>query len=41
MPKEWGKEKWTEVKDLDRMAEIFDVPKGAMWFTLKLLGLLR
>jgi len=41
MPKKWVREKWAEVKDLDKMAEIFVVPKGAMWFTLKLLGLLR
>jgi len=41
MPRRWVREKWAEVKDLDRMAEIFVVPKGAMWFTLKLLGLLK
>jgi len=41
MPQKWVREKWAEVKDLDKMAEIFVVPKGAMWFTLKLLGLLK
>ncbi|GAG36112.1 unnamed protein product [marine sediment metagenome] len=39
MPREWVKEKWAEVKDLDKMAEIFDVPKSAMCIRLKRLGL--
>ncbi|MBA7714200.1 hypothetical protein ES703_123217 [subsurface metagenome] len=40
MPKEWVTEKWAEVKDLDRMAEIFDAPKSAMCVRLKRLGLI-
>jgi len=40
MPKEWVKEKWAEVEDLDGMAEIFDVPKSAMCIRLKRLGLI-
>jgi len=39
MPREWVKEKWAEVKNLDRMAEIFDVPKPAMCIRLRQLGL--
>jgi len=40
MPGEWVKEKWAEVQDLDRMVEIFDVPKPAMCIKLKRLGLI-
>lgn len=40
MPAELVKERWAEVKDLDRMAGLFIVPKSAMWLRLKLLGLL-
>lgn len=40
MPREWVKERWTETKDLDRMAEIFAVPKSAMCIRLKWLGLI-
>lgn len=40
MPGEWVKEKWTEVKDLDRMVQIFDVPKVAMGLRLKYLHLI-
>jgi len=39
MPREWVKEKWAEVKDLDKMAEIFGVPKSAMCISLKRLGI--
>ena len=39
VPKEWAKEKWAEVEDLDRLAEIFDVPKPAMCIRLRQLGL--
>ena len=39
MPRDWVKEKWAEVKDLDRMAEIFDVPSPAMFIRLRQLGL--
>ena len=40
MPREWLVEKWAEVKDLDRMTEIFDVPKSAMCIKLRQLGLI-
>ena len=40
MPREWVKEKWTGVKDLDKMAKIFDVSKSAMCIRLKFLGLI-
>jgi len=39
MPKEWVKEKWTEVNDLKQMAEIFQVTEVAMWIRLKTMGL--
>jgi len=40
MPGKCLRKKWAEVADLDKMAELFVVPKAAMWFQLKLLGLL-
>jgi hypothetical protein len=40
MPREWIRQKWTEVEDLDRMAEIFAVPKSAMCIRLRELGLI-
>ena len=40
MPREWTKKKWAEVKDLDRMVQIFDVPKSAVAIRLKYLGLI-
>lgn len=40
MPREWVKEKGTEIKDLDRMAEIFAVPNPAMCIKLRWLGLI-
>ena len=40
MPREWVVEKWTEVKNLDRMAEIFVVPKSAMCIRLRQLSLI-
>lgn len=40
MPEEWVKEKWAEVPDLDKMAEIFGVPKSPMCIRLKRLGLI-
>jgi len=40
MPREWVEEKWAEVKDLDRMAKIFAVPKSAMCIKLRQLGLI-
>jgi hypothetical protein len=40
MPREWIRQKWAEVRDLDRMAEIFAVPKSAMCIRLRQLGLI-
>lgn len=40
IPREWVIEKWTEVNNLNRMAEIFDVPKSAMCIRLRQLGLI-
>ena len=39
MPREWVREKWVEVKDLDSMAKTFDVPKVVIWIRLRQLGL--
>jgi len=39
-PNKWLKEKWAEVHDLDKMAELFDVPKPTMCIRLKRLGLI-
>jgi len=38
-PRRWVRENWAEVRDLDRMAEIFDAPKPAMCIRLRILGL--
>jgi len=38
-PAEWVRQKWAEVRDLDRMAGIFNVPKSVMCIRLKYLGL--
>jgi len=40
MPADWVRERWAEVRDIDRMAEIFDVPRAGMWIKLKLLRLI-
>ena len=40
MPREWTEEKWSEVEDLGRMAEIFDVPKSLMWIRSRELSLI-
>jgi hypothetical protein len=40
MPPEWAREKWAEVHDLDKMAEIFQIPKSVVWFGLKGTGLI-
>ena len=40
MPDKWVKERWAEVKDISRMAAIFDVPKPIVWFALKHLRLI-
>ena len=39
-PEDWLRQKWAEVKDLDRMAEIFQVSKPVMCVALKSSGLL-
>jgi len=39
MPRKWIRERWVETKDLDRMAEIFDVEKSLMWIRLREIGL--
>lgn len=40
MPTEWVLQKWTEVKNLGKMAEIFGVWESYMWFKLKRLCLI-
>ena len=40
MPREWVIERWAEVRDLNRMAEIFVVPKSAICIRLRQLGLI-
>jgi len=40
MPREWVVERWAKVRDLDRMAEIFAVPKSAMCIKLRQLALI-
>jgi hypothetical protein len=40
MPDKQVKQKWTEVKDVNRLANIFDVPKPVVWFALKHLSLI-
>ena len=40
MPEKQVKEKWTEVKDINQMATIFDVPRPIAWFALKHLSLI-
>jgi Zn-dependent peptidase ImmA (M78 family) len=39
MPRQWVREKWAEVKDLDRISVIFDAPKSAVCIRLRQLGL--
>ncbi len=39
MPREWVREKWVEVKNLDNMAKTFAVPRVIMWIRLRQLGL--
>ncbi len=39
-PEKWIKEAWQEVKDLDKMAEIFNAPKSIIWFRLRYLKLI-
>lgn len=40
MPRKWVEQKWTEVGDLKRMAEIFQVTEVSMWIRLKTMGLI-
>ena len=40
MPPEWAREKWDEVHDLNKMAEIFQIPKPMVWFGLKGMDLI-
>jgi Zn-dependent peptidase ImmA (M78 family) len=39
MPRKLVEQKWQESRSLEKMAEIFDVPKSAMWFRLTQVGL--
>jgi len=39
MPEKQVKEKWAEVRDINQMATMFDVPKPVVWFALKQLRL--
>lgn len=40
MPRDWIIEKWVEVRDLEKMAEIFAVPRSAMCIRLRQLNLI-
>jgi Zn-dependent peptidase ImmA (M78 family) len=40
MPEKQVEEKWAEVKDVNRMATMFDVPRPVVWFALKHQGLI-
>ena len=40
LPREWVTKIWPEVKDISRMAAMFDVPSSIMWFGLKYLRLI-
>jgi len=40
MPEDWVVEKWREVDNIGRMAEIFDVSESQIWYRLKLLHLI-
>jgi hypothetical protein len=40
MPERQVEEKWAEVKDINRMATIFDVPRPVVWFALNHQGLI-
>jgi len=41
MPETWVRNKWSQVNDIDKMAEIFEVPKSAMITTLSSLELIE
>ena len=40
MPENWVREKWAQVQDVNKMVEIFNVPKSAMITTLRSLSLI-
>ncbi len=40
MPRVWVSQRWAVVNDLDKMSEIFDVPKPAMYIELRLQNLI-
>ena len=40
IPREWAKEKWAKVQNLDKMVKIFCVPKAVMWLRLREIGLI-
>ena len=40
IPAQWVENKWAELEDVDRMAEMFDVPGQAMRFRLMSMGLI-
>ena len=40
IPERWVKKRWTEVKDVNQMANIFDAPKSLVWFVLHHLQLI-
>jgi Zn-dependent peptidase ImmA (M78 family) len=40
IPEDWARNIWPEVKDVKRMAEIFEVPMQTMYIQLKWMGLL-
>ena len=40
LPEKRVKEKWTEIKDVDQMAAIFDVPKPVMYLGLRVMRLI-
>jgi hypothetical protein len=39
VPEKLAKKMWPKIKDVNKMAALFDVPKPIMWFGLRLLGL--
>lgn len=40
MPIEWVDAMWTDIRNLDMMARVFDVPKSAMCIRLRYMGLI-
>ena len=39
-PEKWVRDAWKTVRDLDKMAEIFNAPKAIIWFRLRYLKLI-